>query len=133
MSWINISADFDKATNSFSSSNSLLAQVAFVTSNICVVSKEKESIISKFGTQQEPERHKMKEVSAVPQTTSAVKSCNRKQFQLLYVCRKPITLVIIEPLYDKTNKVACAPSEISNQRGYQASLIRVLNVRLKGS
>ena len=35
--------------------------------------------------------------------------------------------------HDKTNKVACAPSEDSDQPGHPPSLIRVFAVRLMGS
>ena len=37
----------------------------------------------------------------------------------------------IEPPRDKTNKMACAPSEDSDQPGYPPSLIRVFAVRMK--
>ena len=40
-------------------------------------------------------------------------------------------LLIIEPLHDKTNKVACAPSKDSDQPGHPPSLIRVFAVRMK--
>ena len=36
-----------------------------------------------------------------------------------------------EPPHDKTNKMACAPSEDSDQPGYPPSLIRVFAVRMK--
>ena len=36
-----------------------------------------------------------------------------------------------EPPHDKTNKVACAPSEDSDQPGHPPSLIRVFAVRMK--
>ena len=36
-----------------------------------------------------------------------------------------------EPPHDKTNKMACAPSEDSDQPGHPPSLIRVFTVRLK--
>ena len=36
-----------------------------------------------------------------------------------------------EPRHDKTNKVACAPSEDSDQPGHLPSLIRVFAVQLK--
>ena len=36
-----------------------------------------------------------------------------------------------EPPHDKTNKVACAPSENSDQPGHPPSLIRVFAVRMK--
>ena len=38
-----------------------------------------------------------------------------------------------EPHRDKTNKMACAPSEDSDQPGHPPSLIRVFAVRLIGS
>ena len=37
----------------------------------------------------------------------------------------------IEPPRDKTNKMACAPSEDSDQPGHPPSLIRVFAVRMK--
>ena len=36
----------------------------------------------------------------------------------------------IEPPHDKTNKMACAPSEDSDQPGHLPSLIRVFAVRM---
>ena len=36
-----------------------------------------------------------------------------------------------EPPHDKTNKMACAPSEDSDQPGHSPSLIRVFAVRMK--
>ena len=41
------------------------------------------------------------------------------------------TNLIIEPPHDKTDKMACAPSEDSDQPGQLLSLIRVFAVRLK--
>ena len=38
-----------------------------------------------------------------------------------------------EPPHDKTNKMACAPSEDSDQPGHPPSLIRVFAVRMKKS
>ena len=38
---------------------------------------------------------------------------------------------IFEPPRDKTNKMACAPSEDSDQPGHPPSLIRVFAVRMK--
>ena len=40
-------------------------------------------------------------------------------------------LMLFEPLHDKTNKMACAPSEDSDQPGHPPSLIRVFAVRMK--
>ena len=38
---------------------------------------------------------------------------------------------VFEPPHDKTNKMACAPSEDSDQPGHSPSLIRVFAVRMK--
>ena len=38
---------------------------------------------------------------------------------------------LIEPLRDKTNKMACASSEDSDQPGHPPSLIRVFAARMK--
>ena len=38
-----------------------------------------------------------------------------------------------EPHRDKTNKMACAPNEASDQPGHLPSLIRVFDVRFMGS
>ena len=38
-----------------------------------------------------------------------------------------------EPPHDKTNKMACAPSEASDQHGHPPSLIRVFAVRMKNA
>ena len=38
---------------------------------------------------------------------------------------------IIDPPHDKTNKMACAPSEDSTQPGHPPSLTRVFAVRMK--
>ena len=42
-----------------------------------------------------------------------------------------LVLSSFEPHRDKTNKMACAPSEGSDQLGHPSSLIRVFSVRLK--
>ena len=42
-----------------------------------------------------------------------------------------LTRKAFEPPHDKTNKVACAPSEDSDQPGHPPSLIRVFAVRMK--
>ena len=42
-------------------------------------------------------------------------------------------IIKIEPPRDKTNKVACAPSEDSAQPGHPPSLIRIFAVRSMGS
>ena len=38
---------------------------------------------------------------------------------------------LYEPPHDKTNKMACAPNEDSDQPGHLPSLIRVFAVRMK--
>ena len=45
----------------------------------------------------------------------------------------PGVLFHFEPTLDKTNKMACAPSEDSDQPGHPPSLIRVFAVRSMGS
>ena len=40
-------------------------------------------------------------------------------------------LITHEPPHDKTNKMACAPNEDSDQAGHPPSLIRVFAVRMK--
>ena len=40
-------------------------------------------------------------------------------------------VIRFEPPRDKTSKVACAPSEDSDQPGHPPSLIRVFAVRMK--
>ena len=40
-------------------------------------------------------------------------------------------MTINEPPHDKTNKMACAPSEDSDQPGHPPSLIKVFAVRMK--
>ena len=44
------------------------------------------------------------------------------------ICEK-----VIEPPHDKSNEMACAPSEDSDQPGHPPSLIRVFAVRWMGS
>ena len=46
-------------------------------------------------------------------------------------CTTTTTTTTTEPLRDKTNKMACAPSEDSDQPGHPPSLFRVYAVRLK--
>ena len=50
--------------------------------------------------------------------------------QLTSINRWPAK-VIIQPAYDKTYKMACAPSEDSDQSGHPSSLIRIFTVRMK--
>ena len=42
-----------------------------------------------------------------------------------------VECILNEPPHDKTNKMACAPSEDSDQPGHPPSLIRVFAVRMK--
>ena len=49
-----------------------------------------------------------------------------EQIQNCLLVRRPD-----EPSHDKTNKMACAPSEESDQPGYPPSLIRAFAVRMK--
>ena len=44
-----------------------------------------------------------------------------------------LELEYCEPPHDKTNKMICAPSEVSDQPGHPPSLIRVFAVRSVGS
>ena len=44
---------------------------------------------------------------------------------------KKENISLFEPPHDKTNKMACAPSEDSDQTGHPSSLIRVFAVRMK--
>ena len=43
----------------------------------------------------------------------------------------PNILIVREPSCDKTNKMACVPSEDSDHTGHPPSLIRVFTVRMK--
>ena len=58
--------------------------------------------------------------------------------RLFWLSKYPVSLTrlgymrkLYAPLHDKTNKVACAPSEDSDQPGHPPSLIRVFAVRMK--
>ena len=42
-------------------------------------------------------------------------------------------MTLLEPSHDKTSKLACAPSEDSDEPGHSPSLIRVFAVRFMGS
>ena len=48
---------------------------------------------------------------------------------MIILCSVFTTKDLIEPPYDKTNKMACAPNE--DQPGHSPSLIRVFAVRMK--
>ena len=52
-----------------------------------------------------------------------------------FICQKGVGYNSFknEPPHDKTHKMACAPSEDSDQPGYPPSLIRDFAVRSKGS
>ena len=52
-------------------------------------------------------------------------------FQIDFFKQRYTTWTIFEPPHDKTNKMACAPSEDSDQPGHPPSLIRVFAVRKK--
>ena len=41
--------------------------------------------------------------------------------------------ILFEPLHDRTNKMTCAPSEVSGQPGHQSGQIRDFAVRSMGS
>ena len=56
------------------------------------------------------------------------RACNHD----LHSCTATL-IIIIEPQHDKTNNVACALSEDSDQPGHLPSLIRVFGVRSMGS
>ena len=47
------------------------------------------------------------------------------------VVKKSLFKTVYEPRHDKTNKMACAPSEDSDQPGHLPSLIRVFAVHMK--
>ena len=55
---------------------------------------------------------------------------NKTSFQCMQKCLDT-SLVRSEPPHDKTNKMACAPSEDSDQPGHPPGLIRVFTVRKK--
>ena len=50
---------------------------------------------------------------------------------MLCVILMNILSIRFEPAHDKTNKMACAPSQDSDQPGHPPSLIRVFAVRMK--
>ena len=52
------------------------------------------------------------------------------EFYNIFYCFGIYTLSTYEPPHDKTNKMACAPSEDSDQPGHPPSLIRVFTVRM---
>ena len=53
------------------------------------------------------------------------------EFSCIALCFYAIIAIKYEPHRDKTNKMACAPSEDSDQPWHPPSLIRVFAVRLK--
>ena len=57
----------------------------------------------------------------------------KKRVQLKPVPALQTTMLSYEPAHDKTNKMACAPSEDSFQPGHPPCLIKVFAVRLIGS
>ena len=59
--------------------------------------------------------------------------CEIKIFKIMISCKAGHFIhsnMTFKPPHDKTNKVACAPSEDSDQPGYLPSLIRVFAVRM---
>ena len=55
----------------------------------------------------------------------------RQPVDIFEVSVKRFRFIPYEPPHDKTNKMACAPSEDSDQPGHSPSLIRVFAFRLK--
>ena len=53
------------------------------------------------------------------------------QSELSLHCLHNLPVQIFEQPHDKTNKMACAPSEDSDQPGHPPSLIRIFTVRMK--
>ena len=51
--------------------------------------------------------------------------------RIFYFCISTRCLRLFEPPHDKPNKLACAPSDNSNQPGHPPSLIRVFALRMK--
>ena len=61
-------------------------------------------------------------------------SAGRDNARCLYVCgncQSMAHIAIYESLHDKIDKMACVPSEDSDQPGHPPSLIRVFTVRMK--
>ena len=54
----------------------------------------------------------------------------RNTLKVLKICGR-LDVSIIEPPHDKTDKMACVPSEDSDQPGHPPSLIRVFAVHMK--
>ena len=52
---------------------------------------------------------------------------------ILLISLRSLFATIFQPTHDKTNKMACAPSEDSDQPGHPPSLIRVFTVLSMGS
>ena len=62
------------------------------------------------------------------------KLCAKRSCKLRYTAfQKASFHLYMEPQHDKTNKMACAPSEDSDQPGHSPSLIRVFAVCSVGS
>ena len=56
---------------------------------------------------------------------------NKKRCLYIFGNSKSMThIAIYEPPYDKTNKMACAPSEDSDEPGHPPSLIKVFTGRM---
>ena len=54
-----------------------------------------------------------------------------KAFHLKFYCYYTVFIKTFDPPHDKTNTMACAPSEDSDQPGHLPRLIRVFTVRMK--
>ena len=60
--------------------------------------------------------------------------CNNKMFNISFQLKHDrVGIMKFEPAHDKTYKVACAPSEDSDQPGHPPRLIGVFAVRMKKS
>ena len=62
--------------------------------------------------------------------SSRIKDIQSLRTLLLWLLQRQWPEAIYEPPHDKTNKIACAPSEDSDQPGHPPSLIRVYAVRM---
>ena len=75
-------------------------------------------------------RYLLKIRNQAPRTTESRKQCP-SAFLRKSGGQKSEILRLFEPPHDKTNKMACAPSEDSDQPGHPPSLIRVFAVCMK--
>ena len=56
----------------------------------------------------------------------------KKQMRFMLPDASLLQIILFEPAPDKTDKMACAPREDSDQSGHAPSLIRVFAVRSVG-